>query len=176
MFKLGGIFIDTIKKEKSLFDKIMDIYMSIGGAIIGLIAVIVMITVILRYFFSITFIWVEEFVTFTFVFTTFFGVGICLLKNEHISVDYLFSRLRGRKRVIVGIINNVIVIVVSFVVLMNSFGWINAVGNQISDGLRVEMRYVYFIMPFSMVITIICGVIKAITDVKEYKIENKVEE
>lgn len=152
---------------KKTANKILDFYVSIGAGVIGLIAVIVMATVILRYFFSITFIWVEEFVTFAFIFSTFWGVGACILKNEHITIDYLYNKLTGKVRMGIGIINNVIVIFVCYIVVLNSFQWISAVGNQISDGLRINMKYVYIIMPISMIITIVCGIIKTVLYIKE---------
>lgn len=158
---------ENLKSSSKYTSKILEIYISIGASVIGFIAVIVMATVILRYFFSITFIWVEEFVTFAFIFTTFWGVGANVLKNEHITIDYLFNKLTGKSKMIMSIINDVVIIFVCYIVLLNSFKWISAVGNQISDGLRVNMLYVYIIMPISMIMTIACVIIKIIKDINE---------
>lgn len=160
------------KELKKIANRVLDLYISIGAAVMGLIALIVMLTVILRYFFSITFIWVEEFVTFAFIFTTFWGVGACILKNEHITIDYLFNMLTGKVRIALGIINNIIVIFVCYVVLLNSFKWIAAVGNQISDGLRINMKYVYILMPISMIMTMVCGIIKTVLFINEEKVKS----
>lgn len=164
------------KKRPLVIEKLSKFYLNLGGFVMGMIAVIVMVTVILRYFFSISFIWVEEFVTYAFIFSTFLGLGICIIKNEHIAVDYLFDKLTGKKKLFVSMFNNIVVMIVLSVILANSFNWIDAVGNQISDGLRVQMGHVYIIMPASMVLALICSVIRMVLDYKEYSNFKELEE
>jgi TRAP-type C4-dicarboxylate transport system permease small subunit len=164
------------KNLRSVMDQLSNIYLCIGAFVIGMIAVVVMITVILRYFFSISFIWVEEFVTYAFIFSTFMGLGICIIKREHIAVNYLFDRLSGKKKLMASLINDGISMVVLGIILSKSFNWIHAVGNQISDGLRIQMKYVYIIMPISMIIALLCCAWRMYIDIKDYSDQNVLED
>jgi TRAP-type transport system small permease protein len=65
--------------------------------VLALILIIVSITagVISRYIFNAPFPWVEELVTFLFIWLSFFGAGLAAAKKKHVVVDILYERLKG---------------------------------------------------------------------------------
>ena len=74
------------------------LYVGIGMLAIGIITVCVISSVIMRYFFNVSFIFLEEFVTAVFTFSTFWGIGIAVLENEHIVIDVVFQTFPKKVR------------------------------------------------------------------------------
>ena len=71
--------IDGLKKAGK---KLFDIYFGIGVAAMGLLAVLVVFAVIARYFFSLSWKQLAEFNVTLFAFTTFWGMGLNILKTS----------------------------------------------------------------------------------------------
>ena len=72
---------------KKIGEKVFQVYFGIGVAAMGLLAVLVIFSVIARYFFSLSWKELSEFNVTLFAFTTFWGMGINVLKGEHVIID-----------------------------------------------------------------------------------------
>ena len=59
----------------------------------GLLAVLVIFSVIARYFFSLSWKQLSEFNVTLFAFTTFWGMGINVLKGEHVIIDIVYDKV-----------------------------------------------------------------------------------
>ena len=68
------------------------LYIGIGVAAMGFLCSGVIFTVIMRYFFGITFSFLEELLTLVFAFTAFWCIGACALESEHVVIDFLYNR------------------------------------------------------------------------------------
>jgi TRAP-type C4-dicarboxylate transport system permease small subunit len=147
---------------RKLLSKSYKIASGIGIFAVGLMAGLVIFCVIFRYFFSISFMWIEEVITKLFVFTTFWGVGICIVENEHIIIDYFVNKMSARMRKWVMIVNYVLTLALMVVMLAMSFEWIATVGEQLTLGLRIPGKYLYVLMPVSLVFIILCTLYKII--------------
>ena len=77
---------------KLLENKVYKIFESIGLFLTGLMTITIIISVFLRYFLNISFVWAEEAITYMFIGTTFFGAVVCQKEKEHIQIDF-FERL-----------------------------------------------------------------------------------
>ena len=65
----------------------------------ALLAALVIFTVIARYCFSLSWKQLAEFNTTLFAFTTFWGMGINVIKDEHVMIDILYDGVKpARKR------------------------------------------------------------------------------
>jgi len=134
----------------------------IGIAAMGFIAVSVIFTVIARYFFSLSWKQLDELVTTLFAFTTFWGMGIAVLEEEHVVIDIVFRFLAPKAKQIMGIVNLLIALAVDVTVCVFSFRYVSLVGNHLSPGMEIPMKFMYGIMPVSFILCAVCIVLKMI--------------
>lgn len=129
----------------------------------ALLAALVIFAVIARYFFSLSWKSLSEFNTTLFAFTTFWGMGINVIKDEHVIIDILYDRVKPAIKRWLAVVNYVIVLIVTVVFTYQGFLYLGVAGKQISQGMEIPMYYMYGIMPVSGIICIICIIIKIIT-------------
>ena len=125
-------------------------------------AVLVIFAVIARYFFSLSWKQLAEFNTTLFAFTTFWGMGINVIKDEHVMIDILYDNVKPARKRWLAMVNYLIVLVVDLVFTWQGFKYVGVAGKQISQGMEIPMKYMYGIMPVCGVICAICVVIKLI--------------
>ena len=142
------------------------IYLGIGAAAMGLLAGLVIFTVIARYCFSLSWKSVSEFNVTLFAFTTFWGMGVNVLKNEHVRITILTDKFSPSIKRWLSIINGIIVFIVDCVFVKYSWLYAHRMGKQISQGMEIPMIYMYGIMPVCGVICALCIIIKIIQDYK----------
>ena len=150
---------NKLKKLGALVEKV---YMGIGAAAMGLLAFLVIFTVIMRYCFSLSWKSVSEFNVLLFTFTTFWGMGLNVLKNEHVSVTILYDTFPPVVKKWVSVLNYIVMLVVD--ILFIHYGWAYAVkmGKQLSMGMEIPMFYMYGLMPVCGVICALCIVVKGV--------------
>ena len=81
----------NLKKLGQLLEKI---YMGVGAVAMGLLAFLVIFTVIMRYCFALSWKSVSEFNVMLFTFTTFWAMGLNVLKGEHVSITLLYDKIK----------------------------------------------------------------------------------
>ena len=148
-----------MKKIGAMAEKI---YFGIGAAAMGLLAVLVIFTVIMRYCFSLSWKEVSEFNVTLFAFTTFWGMGLNVLKGEHVSINMLYDRFTPAVKRWIAVFNCLIVLAVDCVFVYYSWQYTMKMGRQISQGMEIPMSFMYGIMPVCGVICAVCIIIKAI--------------
>ncbi len=131
-------------------DKILS-YLGIG--LTALLATGVIISVILRYVFSIAFVWSEELLTMVFVATTFFGAALGLREQEHIAVTNFVSLMPGRAKKVSMVAGQLLILLVSIVMMYYSVRMIQKVGKVPSPATGIQRGYYYAIMPVSFMCT-----------------------
>ncbi len=143
----------------------------------GLLAVLVIFSVIARYFFSLSWKELSEFNVTLFAFTTFWGMGINVIKNEHVMIDILYDGVKPAIKRWLSVLNYIIVLVVDLVFVVQGVKYVGVAGKQISQGMEIPMKYMYGIMPISGIICAFCVVIKIIefitADVSYFAPKNK---
>ncbi len=167
-----------IEKWKKVGDKVFQVYFGIGVVAMGLLAVLVIFSVIARYFFSHSWKELSEFNVTLFAFTTFWGMGINVLKNEHVIIDILYDPVPPAIKRWLSVVNYLIVLAVDLVFTKQGFAYVGVAGKQISQGMEIPMKYMYGIMPMAGVICAVCIVIKIIefitADLSYFAPKNKV--
>ena len=131
----------------------------LGKALVAILASGVIISVILRYVFSIAFVSSEELLTMVFVATTFFGAALGLREGEHIAVNNFTAMMGERMKRVCAILVEVFIIIVSVVMIIYSMRMIQKVGGVISPATGIARGYYYILMPISFVITIFYAVV-----------------
>lgn len=169
--------LSTIEKLKKAGQKLFDIYFGIGVFAMGLLAVLVIFSVIARYFFSLSWKQLAEFNVTLFAFTTFWGMGINILKDEHVIIDILYDRVKPSIKRWLSVVNYLIVLVVDLVFTYQGFAYVGVAGKQISQGMEIPMKYMYGIMPVCGVVCAVCIVVKIAifitADVSYFESKNK---
>ena len=126
----------------------------------GLLAVLVIFSVIARYFFSLSWKQLSEFNVTLFAFTTFWGMGINILKDEHVIIDIFYDRVKPSIKRWLAVVNYIIVLIVDLVFTYQGILYVGVAGKQISQGMEIPMKYMYGIMPICGVICAVCILIK----------------
>ncbi len=152
-----------MKKIGAIAEKI---YFGIGAAAMGLLAVLVIFTVIMRYCFSMSWKAVSEFNVTLFAFTTFWGLGLNVIKNEHVSINMLYDRFKPAVKRWLTVFNCLIMLVVDCLFVHYGWEYTLKMGKQISQGMEIPMSYMYGIMPVCGVICAVCIIIKIVQHIR----------
>lgn len=150
----------TIESLKKVGRKLFDVYFTIGVIAMALLAVLVIFSVIARYFFSLSWKQLSEFNITLFAFTTFWGMGVNVIKDEHVMIDIIYDGVKPALKRWLAVVNYLIVLVVDLVFTYQGFLYVGVAGKQISQGMEIPMMYMYGIMPVSGVLCAICVVVK----------------
>lgn len=137
-------------------------YVGVGIAAMGFIAFAVIFAVVMRYFFGITFTFLEELITLVLAFSSFWGIGVCALENEHVIIDYFYLKIPVKFRRYVDIFNYVVVAATLVIIDKYAFKWIKVAGKALSNGLRIPYKFIYGAMPLGITVSLICVVYKII--------------
>lgn len=121
----------------------------------GLLTILVIFSVFLRYVFNISFIQSEEAITMTFIAICFFGAAYASKENEHVCVNLIADKLVGKSKAILEIFTLVISIIVEFMVFKGSLLWLQSTGNMLLPGMRLPAVYFYALVPISAVLIIL---------------------
>ncbi len=139
---------------------------ALAVAAMGSMTIGIIVSVISRYFFSLTAAWSEELIGLLFVASSFVGCVIAVKRNEHIGIDLLHERLGelGRRRL--RMISALVTILVQIVVFDASLGWIAVSGNVPSPGLEIPFTFFYALLPASCVLIAFYAAIRLFDDMK----------
>ena len=151
-----------MKKIASVAEKI---YFTVGAAAMGLLALVTIFTVIMRYCFSMSWKSVSEFNVTLFAFTTFWALGLNVLRNEHVTITILYDAVPNVVRKIFSIISCVVMLVVDWQFVVYGWQYTMKMGKQISQGMEIPMRYMYGIMPVCGAICLVCIAVKLVESI-----------
>ena len=149
-------------KFKKLGAVMEKLYMGVGAVAMGVLAFMVIFTVIMRYCFSLSWKSLSEFNVTLFCFTTFWAMGLNVLMDEHVSINILYDRIPPAIKRWVCVFNNVVMLVVDCLFVRYSWAYTMKMGKQISQGMEIPMMYMYGIMPVCRATCALCIVIKLV--------------
>jgi C4-dicarboxylate transporter DctQ subunit len=124
--------------------------------------ILVIVSVFLRYVLGITFIWAEEAITMLFIASSFYGAVLCVHENEHIRIEFVYEKFSNKIRQIINIIIDCIILFVEFYMTKLSLFWIGKVGNVLTNGMRIPIKYFYSMIPISCTIISIYCIIRIV--------------
>ena len=150
-------------KLASIFYTLYDYFCRV---LILIMLLLVIGSVFLRYIFGITFIWAEEGITMLFVASSFYGAVLCLKENEHIQIDFLYQKFSPKLKEIMNIVIDCVIFFVEFYMTKLSIFWIGKVGDVLTSGMRVPVKYFYSMIPISCTFICIYCVLNIITQIK----------
>ncbi len=144
-----------MNKALKILDKTISVILIVLTAFLALG---VSVTIVLRYFFGISFAALEEFLTMSFVFITLFGSALAIREKQHISISFLAEKIVGKNRTlqrISTILIDLSILYVSGFMLVYSCKWIAKVGDLLSQNSHLPMKVYYIVMPISFGLTIL---------------------
>lgn len=152
----------TINYIRSVGKAVYKTYVGIGIAAMAIMAGCVIYSVIARYFFGISHTFLEEFITTVFAFTTFWGMGICVMENEHVIIDSVYNLFPPKAKKLITIFNYLVVLLMEGILMVYGAKYALKFGHQISMGMRIPMLWMYGIIPLGSAIGMVCVLIKLI--------------
>ena len=126
--------------------------------LVAFLAVGVTVTIVLRYFFGISFAALEEFLTMSFIFITLFGSAIAVREKQHISISFLADKIAGKSRTgktVMTLLVDASILFVSVIMVIYSSRWIAQVGHLLSQNSHLPMKVFYIFMPITFGLTIL---------------------
>ena len=124
--------------------------------LVAFLAVGVTVTIVLRYFFGISFAALEEFLTMSFIFITLFGSAIAVRERQHISIGFLAEKFAAKSRtakIISTLLIDASMLFVSVVMVIYSSRWIAQVGHLLSQNSHLPMKVFYIFVPITFCLT-----------------------
>ena len=144
-----------MNKAIHILDKVISVILM---ALVAFLAVGVSVTIVLRYFFGISFAALEEFLTMSFIFITLFGSALAIRERQHIAIGFLAEKIvgksEGRKKISTILIDASIIFVCVFMVIYSS-KWIAQVGHLLSQNSHLPMSVYYIFVPITFTLTAI---------------------
>jgi TRAP-type transport system small permease protein len=137
-------FIKTVDRVLSIWCILIVSAMTLG----------VIVSVVLRYLFSISFVQSEEAITMLFVGTTYFGMALGVREKDHIGISWFVEQAPAAVQKAVQVLVMAIIIGVSAVMLQQSLLWIRKVGGIPSPALQVAYHWFYLMVPVSSALII----------------------
>jgi TRAP-type C4-dicarboxylate transport system permease small subunit len=122
--------------------------------LVALLTFGVIVSVVLRYVFNISFVESEEGITLLFVATTYFGMALGVREKDHIAITYFADNAPPRVQTAIRIFIMMLIIIISAVVFRQSLIWIEKVGGIPSPAIHIPYKYFYVMVPISAAIMI----------------------
>jgi TRAP-type C4-dicarboxylate transport system permease small subunit len=116
-------------------------------ALMGLMTLMVMTAVILRYVFSISFAGSEEAVSLIFVMTSLLGSVCVARRNDHIGVDFIYGWVSADRIRWVRLGVSIAVIVTMLVMINASFAWIGVSMTVPTPAMQLPYWWFYSFLP-----------------------------
>jgi TRAP-type mannitol/chloroaromatic compound transport system permease small subunit len=127
----------------------IDAFIDLVGRIISWLALVVALVmgtnVLLRYGFSLGWIWAQELEWHLLVPLTLFGISYALRHGEHVRVDVLFAQFSPRNKLLVDAISAVIAMIFSLLVVWLSIAYVDqswSIGEGSANPGGIDYRYV----------------------------------
>ena len=133
--------------------------------------IIVIMSVLLRYLFSFSFRWVDELTRYLFIYMVFLGIPIAFRQKCHVRIQFFASFFTKKIKYLVSIFSDLLILVTLLYIGNSTIKMIiGLLGQTLSPGLKLPMRYVYFAVIISFVLLTIEIVRRFISRYKgEYK-------
>lgn len=114
---------------------------------------IVIMSVLLRYFFSFSFRWVDELTRYLFIYMVFLGIPIAFREKAHVKIEYFASFFSKRLKYLTLIFSDLLILITMLYIGNSTLYMINSrLGKTLSPGLKLPMKYVYFAVIISFVL------------------------
>lgn len=143
-----------LKKLVNLYNRIEEIFLVM---LLSSSVIIIFYQVVMRYAFNNSPPWTEELAKIMFVWMSWLGISLTQKRGEHICIELMTSKLKGKKQVFALILGNIITIVICAVMIKYGYIVMDTImkTRQTSSVLKFPTWIVYLSCPFSCVLMIL---------------------
>jgi len=138
-------------------------------ALMGGVAVWVIITVLLRYVFNIVFNWTEELIIYLFIASTYFGCILGIKEDEHIKISILKDKLPPKVKIVFDVFIDLVTIVFITSAAYLSINWIEKTGKPVTPGLAIPFASVYMMVPISFALIALYEIREIVLRINNFK-------
>ena len=141
-----------MRKVDSIFNLVVRVMETLLVLIFGLLVIDVLWQVFSRYLLNSSYSFTEELARFLLIWLSVLGAAYLNARREHLSMDFIYSKLSDRNQVRLSIFGEVVIFIFALLVML--VGGANLVFitlhlDQLSGTLRIPLGYVYSILPVS---------------------------
>jgi TRAP-type C4-dicarboxylate transport system permease small subunit len=123
--------------------------------ILAVMTISISIYIVLRYFFSITFVWSDEITMILFVYLVFLSIPIALRMNEHVTIDWFVSRFPQKPKKLIMILVDLLMFIIIYLFLTNSIELIKNLGSNPYASLHLPVGILYLAITLSSLIMLV---------------------
>jgi TRAP-type C4-dicarboxylate transport system permease small subunit len=138
-----------------LYDYIVEYIVRILGV---LLVSTVLMQIFTRIFFKVPFSWTDELARFTFIWYCFLGSVLTMYNKLHLGIDYFESKMKAKTKYYNRVFVYITQIVFSLLLSYYGFTLLGIVGFQKSPIMRLQMKYIYFVLPLTGLLYLILGI------------------
>ncbi|QEY23863.1 TRAP transporter small permease [Neisseria animalis] len=122
----------------------------------GILTLIMVIQVVLRYFFNAPLFWAEEISTQLLAFITALGLAYLTHTKQHICIDFVIGKLNGKARTAVALVSNTLLLALMTVLCFYAWEWVlrPEVQAEISGTTGLPRWYTFAALPVAL--TLLC--------------------
>jgi len=125
------------------------------GITVGIMVIVMIYQVVLRYCFSSANSWSEELARYLFIYDVMIAAAIATRKNSHLQVDFLINLLKPRLKYIFTIVATLAGMVFLGFLFNYSLTLCQTAASNISAGLKISMSIPYACMPIGTVLMLL---------------------
>lgn len=130
-----------MKALRTVIDIGMRVQSVVGALCLIVIVGLITVSIVLRYLFNSPVAWTEEFITFVFIWLSFFGAGVVAAKRRHVAVDFITGIFTPRQKRIVEFAVTVLVMALLAVMAVSTVALLPTL-RHVTVSLRIP-RYYY---------------------------------
>ncbi|MDO5715686.1 MAG: TRAP transporter small permease [Tissierellia bacterium] len=131
--------------------------------------ILVILNIFMRYFLKTGIPWSEEVATACFVWTVYLGASAAYKKGQHIGIDIIVKYLSGRKKQIVKIFVDLVLLAVIGFITYLSILYIMTTYRKPTPVLEISSAYISTAIPVGFTIMVVRTIQFLIRDIKELK-------
>ncbi|PWA05116.1 TRAP transporter small permease [Pueribacillus theae] len=163
---------NLLARIATLLDKFL-VYISI--ILSAVLTINLIVAVLFRYVLSMPIFWADELSLLLFAWITFLGGCLAIKRSEMAAVTMILDRLSSKLKLIFQIIIQLSILFFTIIIAYYSYIWVTSpsVSNMISSTLRIEMWWIYSIVPISMVCIFIFTINNLYNHILEYRFRDK---
>ena len=152
---------------KNIMNKVLE---TVCVAIFAFITIVGTYQIVVRYVFNSPSTVSEELLTYSFTWLALLAAALVFGMKEHMAMTYFADKIKGKKRIVLRLAMEVVVMLFAISVLI--FGGISITKltmTQVTASLGIPMGYVYAVVPISGVITVIYNILNITELFKQIK-------
>lgn len=130
---------------------------------------LVLANIVLRYFFGTGLVWSSELATAFFVWSVFLGGAAAFKTGQHIGIDLMVKYLKGKKRILVRIFVDILLIAVTAFITYLSIKYIQTSYKKPTPVLEISTAYISSSIPVSFTIMVLRTAQELFKDLKLFK-------